>query len=547
MSLRKHQAAFDRAIDGIIAGSGTRQILVDVTPGGGKSLIPILAGKLIKAGLAERLAWICPRLTLTDQAERNFLDPFFRRMLDHNLTIRAATNQVNPCRGQDGFVTTYQAVGVDTSRSLAHEFSRHKYVLILDEFHHAEEGGVWHKALAPLVERAAFVVLMTGTLARGDGDRIAFMPYRAVGHGQFLPDPTGDSSMEVVTYSRVDALKEHAILPLEFSLSDGEVTWETDTGEKKTATLSRAYAEQSAALYTALNTEFAEDMLHNALEHWELYRSTINPRSKFLVVAADIGSAKRFLSTLKTWGHRAEIATSGDTEQALRNIKHFRSGDLGTLCTVAMAYEGFDCQPLTHVCALTHIRSVPWIEQMIARAARVDRLAGPYSEQRGYIFAPDDPLMRSVVNKIEAEQAAVAKHSESLGVGGGGGGGKAPDVIPLGSELTGTRQWALGGIPDGEPAPLTVSEREGILRRAIEQHIRKFTYDNFYRPERINGELKAAMGKPRAEMTLEELEALDRYVRKTYPLNGNGGSGKSPARRIKRTLPTKAVTWPLGA
>jgi type I site-specific restriction endonuclease len=38
------------------------------------------------------------------------------------------------------------------------------------------------------------------------------------------------------------------------------------------------------------------------------------------------------------------------------------------LVTVAMAYEGMDCPEVSHVVALTHIRSRPWLEQMIARA-----------------------------------------------------------------------------------------------------------------------------------------------------------------------------------
>ena len=93
--LRKHQREFSLTIDRIIGGSAVRNIFLHVTPGGGKSIIPIMAGRLIKAGLADRLMWIAPRLSLTDQAEREFVNPYFRDMFNHTLKIRQSTNE-NP-------------------------------------------------------------------------------------------------------------------------------------------------------------------------------------------------------------------------------------------------------------------------------------------------------------------------------------------------------------------------------------------------------------------------------------------------------------------
>ena len=75
MTLRTHQADFDRTITAILAGSPIRDIVAHCTPGGGKSTLPIQAGRLITYGLADRLCWIAPRASLQDQAERNFIDP----------------------------------------------------------------------------------------------------------------------------------------------------------------------------------------------------------------------------------------------------------------------------------------------------------------------------------------------------------------------------------------------------------------------------------------------------------------------------------------
>lgn len=135
---RKHQSDMENIIQEIIDGAPVRDILVRVTPGGGKSSLPIIAGRLITAGLADAICWICPRMSLQDQAERNFLDPFFRTMFDHSLLIRSSTNEHNPCRDTRGFVTTYQAIGVDEKGTVLQEIFSKRYILVLDEYHHAE-------------------------------------------------------------------------------------------------------------------------------------------------------------------------------------------------------------------------------------------------------------------------------------------------------------------------------------------------------------------------------------------------------------------------
>jgi len=69
MQLRKHQREVAAVIDGIIAGSPIKTISVNATPGSGKSLIPLIAGRLVTAGMADRLAWVCPRLSLPEQIQ----------------------------------------------------------------------------------------------------------------------------------------------------------------------------------------------------------------------------------------------------------------------------------------------------------------------------------------------------------------------------------------------------------------------------------------------------------------------------------------------
>src|SRR3954447_13199366 len=125
---RRHQEMVNNIV-GAIARRETdiHDILAAVTPGGGKSLLPVIAAaRLIEAGVVDRICWIVPRDSLRLQAEEAFVDPGWRDALGHGLLVRAAENGPDPCRGLAGYVTTYQAVAAAPDLHLA-EFSRHRY------------------------------------------------------------------------------------------------------------------------------------------------------------------------------------------------------------------------------------------------------------------------------------------------------------------------------------------------------------------------------------------------------------------------------------
>jgi len=538
--LRKHQTEFNNIIDAIAyQGLGVRTIYCSVCPGGGKSILPVIAGRLITAGLADKLMWIAPRLSLIDQAEREFINPYFREMLGHRLSIRSSTNERNPSRGTAGFATTYQAVGLDEG-ILLDEFRRYRYILIMDEFHHVHEGSLWHKKIAPLFNRAAFRVMLSGTLERGDGTRIAFLPYEYTVEG-LQPAIRSNNDTAVIRYTRAYALQERAIIPLSFHLSDGSAKWEEVTGkQKQVASMERMAKDDgnvSKALYTALRTEYAEELLTAGLSHWMQHRKGV-PGAKCLIVASDIGQAKQYansLSARKYSSIRLAIATSEDSSAALKVINKMKRDQMDLLVTVAMAYEGLSIEAISHIICLTNVRSTPWIEQMTARANRIDKSAGPYESQLGYIFAPADPLFREIVRQIEAEQAPIlewrakkeqtekqSKSSEpGFGLTSPGG------IKPLSSALTGNREVLLVGdrFADADKPIMTVSEQEYNLRKEIETHVNRWAYQNRYQSKKLNAEIVNYFGKGRGEMTVSELETCMDYVKRTYPLGRIRGTG----------------------
>jgi superfamily II DNA or RNA helicase len=551
---RKVQIETEQAVDGIIAGAPIQTILIKATPGAGKSAIPIIVGKLKIAGIVDALAWTVPRKSLQYQGESNFQDPFFREMFKHNLSIRASTNETNPCRDQDGFVTTYQAIGMDRTGILQDEMRRKRYALVLDEHHHLEYQGVWHKAIEPIVKHAKILILMTGTLELGDKKQIAFTPYRQIG-SELEPDLRSSNTTRIIEYSRQDALQDRAIIPLEFHFHDGAATWETS--EQKTIKLKSIASAQEhqagAAIYTALSTEYATELLTLAIDHWKNHRR-FNTRSKLLVVTANIKHAKKAIALLKKWNLAAEIATSHESIEAQAAIKRFKYRDIDILVTIAIAYEGLDVPAITHIVCLTHIRSTPWILQMFGRAVRVDHQAGPYENQFGYIFAPDDPRFRKIVNHIRAEQLPIVrkyKKPEQFDFFDKAETTEEVDenrniynIKPLESSLTGKRNLTLA--QDGDEKILltpstaeikTPEEIESGLRKQIENQVRVYCFKNRYDNRKINAEIQAYFQRPRADMTIAELGKCLAYVQRNYSTARIRGTGRP-------RVPTKVRPWP---
>ncbi|TGD94793.1 DEAD/DEAH box helicase [Methylobacterium nonmethylotrophicum] len=569
--LRSHQRSLFELVAALARGeaSGIADILAAVTPGGGKSLLPVIAAsKLIGAGLVDRVVWVVPRDSLRLQAEEAFADPAWRAAFGHALAVRAADNAPDPSRGLSGYVTTYQAVAAAPALHLS-EMRRHRTLLVVDEVHHlpaladgeadgaANEAASWSRALLPLFREARLRLLLSGTLERADGRRILWLPYRTV-EGAPVPDIEAPG-WAVIGYSRAEALAEKAVLPVNFGALDGEASWlegGRTAGQARVGPHRLSGPGPSAttrpALFTALRTGFARDLLREAFHATRRLRAERRRRlglgpaqavrglGKLLVVAPDQASAQSYHAMLQAWMPEEQaqrdvrIATSAEAD-AHAALAAFRlTPEPAVLVTVAMAYEGLDAPEVAVVAALTHIRSRPWLEQMIARATRVDPHAGDYADQHALVFHPDDPLFARFRARIETEQATATRPRKRPV------GAASPEptplaretdegIVPLESNALGLRYAMLRPGPAvamarlgpqadaAEPAPVPPSRVERALRarvaamvtaQAVEDEAELRLPRGGPLPHRYNAVLKRLFNnKSRAAMTAEELEA----------------------------------------
>ena len=579
--LRTHQAqiaAIVRAIASSEANEVT-DILAAVTPGGGKSLLPVIAASaLLSAGVIDRVCWVVPRDSLRLQAEEAFADPAWRGVLNHAVTLRAADNAPDPCRGLQGYITTYQSIAAAPDLHLA-EFRRHRTLLVVDEVHHlpalsdmapdpladpafADAAAGWSRALLPLLESARLRLLLSGTLQRADGRSILWLPYRTGPRAKTREVDLAAPGWAVVGYSRSQALAERAVLPVLFGAVDGEASWldESRAPVGPHRLFSHWPTETTRpALFTALRTGFADQLLREAFTATRALRTERRQErglppgtdarglGKLLVVAPDQIHARRYAEILRGWvpsgqGSTVQLATS-DERDAHETLARFRlTAEPSVLVTVAMAYEGLDAPEVAVVAALTHIRSRAWLEQMVARATRIDPHGGPYAAQRATVFHPDDPLFARFRHSIETEQGTIAKRVKTCSQSNLPGwlldelaetereeGG----IVPLESNALGLRYELLRPGPDlvlhrpeHEAAQTEMLDPPSVLERRLRQRIGEMVAQQAVEDEgavqapkgqglyhRYNAILKRCTGdKPRSQMSVQDLEAAASWL-----------------------------------
>lgn len=416
--LRTHQFEMEAISQKIALVRKKFSVLAHVVCGGGKSWLPGIMLRNMPSHV--RLCWMVPRLALQSQAVASMRDDFGIKLRD------ASGSDIDPSRDRRGVVITHQSASQNIEL-WKDEFKRHKYILVVDEPHHAKvfkngEKNALATFLDEVISDVAGVVYMTGTLTTGDNSKIYGVDYREAACGKLTPTYTGFDY--VIRYKREKALEEKAIVPIEFFHHDGPVKWECmKTGEVSEIMLSEASRDdESNAIYTALQTEIAESLFDRGYNHWKI------KGNKLLVVCDNQNNAKRWHDHLTSLGEKSFLAIS-DNEFAQDDISKFKSTPRSCLVTCAMAYEGLDEKPLSHVVCLTNIRSVPWIEQMLARVWRADK-----GKSVCFAFVTDDPRMQRVIQKIKLEEPDLL----STKTGTGGDGPNDRDVMPIQSlhELT---------------------------------------------------------------------------------------------------------------
>ena len=530
LPLRRHQQETLQLVQELRQGREIDYALHWVTPGGGKSLLPVIYASGLQGGLFDRLCWLVPRDSLRKQAAEafttagNFVDATGQPCLNPRLRVREAVGyELDPARGWAGYVTTYQSVAryPDLHQQ---EFKRARYALVLDEPHHLAHDASWEAAVKALWELATVRVLMTGTVERHDARRVAFLDYDRREDGGWELVTFDHARRPVIRCSRREALAEQSIIEVALGEADGHARFVNTEGDLRAieAFTEIQPGEERDAVDVTLDPKYATELLMTGAEAWQQTLRT-RPLNQLLVAAHRQEVAKEYQRKLQlALGMEVLVAVSEDGPAAQRAIEAFRRRQTLILVTVGMAYEGMDAVGISHEIILSAYRSRPWIDQLAGRAVRPDPLARvPFDQQVATIYAPNDPLMREILRGITEEQRAAARDPRvpidpPSGPRGprelGEGEGDAVGPLVLDAGLTAVAWRQLFGL-----TPRTPGEEEQYARQQIERRTRRIDRSRGVEAGTTNREIRETFGKPREAMTLAELGMVWGFLNQRYP------------------------------
>lgn len=445
-TLRKHQQAAITRANGIVLGEIDHDVTVaNVTPGGGKSgLVEVFVATLFKADLIDLVIWVCPRRSLAEQA----VGAFDKQLVQHRIRAQWSPNKeplLTEREMENGvrcYSTTYQSVvsQPDLHKQMMRD---NRTLLVLDEPHHlngeepnkvdkAREG--WHVPFEDMAALAEHTLCMTGTIERHDGKPIPIIPYFQKEDGKWYPSVD-------ITYTRREAIDEHAKIKLNFKTLDGPVEYTDKDGLHIDTRIADAdEATWGETMTAALQQDkFLQAAATECMEHFKQYRDTQDRKAQMIAVLDRKATARKLARWVRnTWSMKVAIALSGEGREH-QIIEEFRKGKYDCLFTVGMAYEGLDAPRASHGLILNKNRSLPWQTQAVDRFTRWNYEAPRHLQeiegspgtcaQRAYIFTTQDYKMLEIVRQLEEEEQinGIGEEEEPAGGGGGGGGGGGED------------------------------------------------------------------------------------------------------------------------
>lgn len=446
--LRKHQIEVVNACEEILDGVPINKIFIDAHPGSGKSGDSILFAKYLIGNGFDKICHIAPRKSLLYQFEEGMLDPFF----DSGKTIRVADNGPDPSRNLDGFAITFQSIASNAD-NLIEDFKKHRYILVADEEHHCISDGSWDLPLKQLVSLAKLSVFLTGTAFRNDGSKISFFKY----DGNKL-DRRNTLNSRFITYTRSDALKEGAIIPVKLNMIDGSGSYEKKGEIIEYDTITREH------LKAAVKSDYALQVIDSDMVEFLEYRKK-NPLAQMIIVGTDIETSRSYADYInKKWCKC--VAVDSKMPNSSDIIYQYRKGEFPILSSCNQAAEGLDAPNTCWMIILTHIRSESWLTQCINRATR----GRPKWKDYAYITSPADPDFQNFFKGWIWEQERLLEEKDNIIGGGNGQGGTKPEIAILHGE-----------------AHLTPSSKEKLLRTEINSIINSYISEKS--KKLINGEL----------------------------------------------------------
>lgn len=413
------QQALDKAINWLVEIAEDKHFLINAAPGAGKTIAACcIAQRLFEMEKIERVVVIAPRAEIVSQWAEDFK--------------RVTGRFMGKVTGSDGKVEDY---GHDLCatwaavQGLADGFqavcSSGRTLVICDEHHHAAVQAAWGEGANSAFHDAAYVLVLTGTPIRSDGQRSVWLAYDDAGQ---IDHPEGGTY--TLTYGQ--AVDLNYCRPVTFHRHEGMFSVDLEDGEAVTVS-SKKPAELTAemkrvpGLQRVLNfyrlactplfekdgtpslTGYQATMVEWASQKLSELRYRM-PEAGGLVIAPSIEMAKYFVDVISAIEGEDPVLVHSQTPNPENKIKAFRQTQKRWIVSVAMISEGVDIKRLRVLIYLPNALTELAFRQAIGRVVRSN---GTDDDTRAYVVMPSFDILESYARRVEEEMS----HSQRVDSG----------------------------------------------------------------------------------------------------------------------------------
>lgn len=417
INLRPWQAqAIKQALVWLMETKTDRHFLINAAPGAGKTICAsVIAAKLLEKNEVDRVIVIAPRSEVVRQWADEFKIATGRSMTkvtgahgeieDYGTDLCATWSAVQGL--QDGFQQVCR-----TSKTL----------VICDEHHHAAVEAAWGEKADSAFGNAKYVLVLTGTPIRSDGQETIWFAYDSDGK---ISHPEAGT----YTLSYGDAVELGYCRPITFHRHEGRFSVSLPDGESipvsgaESATLSPSLQrirglQQALDFYRLACTpryladgispdpnSYQASMLEYGIAKLNDIRDTI-PNAGGLVIAPNIEVAEYMAALLEELEHEKPVLVHSQMVNAEARIGSYKNTNKRWLVSVAMISEGVDIKRLRILVYLPYAQTELAFRQAMGR---VVRSLGDDDYSRAYVVMPTHRILEEYARRVEREMSPSAR------------------------------------------------------------------------------------------------------------------------------------------
>ncbi|SDK03567.1 DEAD/DEAH box helicase [Billgrantia gudaonensis] len=414
LNLRPWQTtAIKKAEDWLLGADGGKHFLINAAPGSGKTICAsVIAKQLYEKGEIDRTIVIAPRAEVVRQWSDEFKFVTGKTMMkvtgaDHEDLAGYGLDLCATWAAVEGLLDGFQSICL-SSRTL----------VICDEHHHAAIEAAWGRGANGAFAKAKYVLVLTGTPIRSDGQEPVWFAYDDNGR---IDHP--DKGSYTLTYG--EAVDLDYCRPITFHRHEGKFTVSLPDGDNIAVSgteetnlegsLKRISGLQQALEFykLACTPHYTKDgkadlhsyqgtMLEWAIAKLDDLRNEV-PSAGGLVIAPSIEVAEYMAEIIETMEGEKPTIVHSRTPNPEAKIKAFKETTKKWLVSVAMISEGVDIKRLRILVYLPSSQTELSFRQSMGR---VVRSLGPDDCSRAYVVMPTHRIFEEYARRVEMEMSS---------------------------------------------------------------------------------------------------------------------------------------------